>query len=295
MTGLVYLDGEYVDRAAATISVEDRGFIFGDGVYDVWRVVHGRLFEHGRHIERLARGLAALAIERPAVATEEGIAAVAEHLLLANSLARGEATLYLEITRGAAPRTHHFPPPGTPPTVFMAVNPFTPAYAPDARGRVSTVPIPVITAADVRWLRCDVKTVQLLPNVLAKQEAVSRGAGEAVLVRDGMVTEGTHTSVFAVLGGELRTHPPGNLILPSVTRALVLELARGLGIAVREEAVTAEELREVDELFIASTTSDVTPVTSVDGRTVGSGAAGPVTLALFDALRARLDLLAAPA
>jgi D-alanine transaminase len=252
-------------------------------VYEVWRVVNGRLFETERHLARLTRGLGELRIAAPPAATAEGILGVAERLLTDNGLLEGEATLYLEVTRGVAPRAHAFPDPAPAPTVFAMVNRFVPPHEQRARG-VSTV-----TAPDVRWLRCDIKTIQLLPNVLAKQAAAERGAMEAIFIRDGIVTEGSHANLFGVIGGELRTHPTNNLILPGITRAVVLEIARALGIPAREEAFKATELPKCEELFLAGTTTDVTPVVRVDDLVIGDGKPGPISLRLLKELRAHID------
>src|SRR5687768_16736616 len=277
----VYLNGQFLPAEQAKVSVLDRGFIFGDGVYEVWRVVDGKLIEHGRHDRRLRRGLKATEI---AVADKEldTLPAVADRLLRDNELTHGEGTFYLEITRGAAPRTHAYPPAGTKPAIFAMVSRFEVPQALRASGAKA------ITEPDVRWLRCDVKTVQLLPNCMAKQKAQSAGALEAILVRDGVVTEGTHTSVLGVKDGELRTHPLGPLILPSVTRELILEVAREQRVPVREEAFTTKELFALDELFVAGTTTDVTPIVDVDGKRIGSGKPGPVSMALYAGLQARL-------
>ena len=278
---MVYLNGQYLPSEKATISVLDRGFIFGDGIYEVWRVVEGKLFEHQRHDRRLRRGLKAIEISVPEKEIDS-LAHVAKRLLTENDLLQGEGTFYLEITRGAAPRTHAYPPPGTKPTIFAMVSRFEVPVALRASGAKA------ITEPDVRWLRCDVKTVQLLPNCMAKQKAQSAGALEAILVRDGVVTEGTHTSVLGVKDGELRTHPLGPLILPSVTRELILEVAREQRVPVREEAFTTKELFALDELFVAGTTTDVTPIVDVDGKRIGSGKPGPVSMALYAGLQARL-------
>jgi D-alanine transaminase len=277
----VYLNGEFLLADRAKISVLDRGFIFGDGVYEVWRVVEGKLFEHKRHDRRLRRGLKALEIQ---VADKEidALSSVAERLLSENDLMRGEGTFYLEITRGAAPRTHAYPPAGTKPTIFAMVSRFEVPHALRESGAKA------ITQPDVRWLRCDIKTVQLLPNVMAKQRAQLAGALEAILIRDGVVTEGTHTSVLGVKNGELLTHPLSPLILPSVTRELVLEVAREQNVRAREDALTEKELFALDELFVAGTTTDVTPIVEVDGRRIGSGKPGPVSRSLYSGLQSRL-------
>lgn len=277
----VYLNGQFLKAEDARLSVLDRGFIFGDGVYEVWRVVEGKLFEHARHDRRLRNGLASLEIPVPA-RDVEALADVAGRLLRENDLQSGEGTFYVEITRGAAPRTHAFPPAGTPPTIFAMVSRFEVPHALRAAGAKA------ITAPDVRWLRCDIKTVQLLPNCMAKQKAQAAGAMEAIFIRDGIVTEGTHTSVLGVKDGELLTHPLSPLILPSVTREIVLEVARAQGVPVRERGFTERELFALDELFISGTTTDVTPIVEVDGRRIGSGTPGPVSKQLYAGLQARL-------
>ncbi|HEU4628453.1 MAG TPA: aminotransferase class IV, partial [Gemmatimonadaceae bacterium] len=270
-------------RDEARVSVNDRGFLFGDGAYEVTRAVNGRLFEAERHRRRLARTLRGLQIEVPEATLDE-LDAVAGRLLRENGLTEGEATIYLQVTRGAAvPRTHHFPPAGTPPTIYLAASRFVPPDALRARGASA------VTVPDIRWARCDLKTVNLLPNALAKQRAVAAGADEAIFVRDGVVLEGAHTNVFAVLDGELRTAPATNLILPGVTRDVVLELARTAGLPVREYPLLHDELLAVSELFVTSTTSDVLPVVRVDGRPVGDGAPGSVAQRLHEALVQRMS------
>jgi D-alanine transaminase len=278
-----YLNGQYLPRSAATIPVEDRGFIFGDGVYEVWRAVNGRLFETDRHLARLAFGLRELRINAPDIVRRDVLDEVADHLFTDSGLLDGEATLYVEVTRGVAPRTHQFPAVGTKPTVFTTANRFLPPNDVRARGASA------ITVPDVRWLRCDIKTIQLLPNVMAKQAAAERDALESIMIRDGVVTEGSHTNVLGVLDGEIRTHPLDNLVLPGITRAVVLEIARALSIPVREEAFTERDISRLDECFLAGTTSDVMPIVRVNDRPVGSGTPGPITMRLFKEFRAHLD------
>src|SRR2546425_864714 len=228
----VYLNGEYLEQARAAVSVDDRGFLFGDGVYEVTRARNGRLFEAGRHLRRLERGLEALGIAPPPGFEPGGgaLLEIADRLLRDNGLMNGDALVYLEITRGVAERTHHFPPAGTPPTVFLRTNRL--AAPDDVRERGATV----ITTPDRRWERCDLKTVQLLPNVLAKQQAVTAGAFEAVFVRAGIVTEGASTNVFVVIDGAIHTHPATQRILPGITREIVLELAAERRLRVEEKA-----------------------------------------------------------
>lgn len=277
----VYLNGQYLPTDEAKISVLDRGFIFGDGVYEVWRLIEGKLFEHERHDRRLRRGLKTIEIAVPDKELE-ALPGVAERLIRENDLSQGEGTFYLEITRGVAPRAHAYPPPTTKATIFAMVSPFVVPHPIRASGAKA------ITQSDVRWLRCDVKTIQLLPNVMAKQKAQMAGALEAIFVRNGIVTEGTHTTVLGVKNGELRTHPLGPMILPSVTREIILELAREQGVPVKEFPFNTQELFALDELFVAGTTTDVTPIVEVDGKRIGSGKPGPISLALYAGLQSRL-------
>lgn len=280
---IVYLNGSYLPSDRAQLSALDRGFVFGDGVYEVWRVVNGRLFEAERHRERLERGLRELRIGPPDGADADGLRTIAERLLRENNLLEGHATFYVEVTRGVAPRTHQFPPSGTRPTIFA----YTAGLKPIDQDRRNGAR--AITRPDVRWLRCDIKTVQLLPNVLAKQAAVEAGAFEAIFIRDGVATEGTHSNLFAVLDGELRTHPTNNLILPGITRDVVIELAREQGVPVREEAVRDSDLRRCEELFFTGTTTDVLPVVRVDDFVVGEGRPGPIAAALYRGLVGRME------
>ena len=261
--------------------------MFGDGVYEVWRMIDGRAFEADAHLERLAFGLRELRITAPSVAQPAEFHAMAHRLLDASGLGAGEATLYLEITRGAAPRTHQFPPPGTSPTVYAVANRLETPEKLRAKGASA------ITTSDVRWLRCDIKTVQLLPNVLAKQAAVEQGAIEALFVREGVVTEGSHTNVFGVLDGMVRTHPSNHLILSGVTRKVVLGIAHELGLAVREEPFRESDIARLSEAFVVGTTTDVMPLVRVNGQTVGAGVPGPIATRVQGELRARLDMAGA--
>ena len=280
--GIVYLNGEWLPRAEARVSVDDRGFLFGDGVYEVTRAIGGVLVEAEAHLERLRRGLEGLEFAAGAVCPGALLRLSAE-ILEANGLTSGHATVYLQVTRGSAPRTHHFPAAGTPPTVYLSASRFTPPTELRERGAAA------ITHPDLRWARCDLKTVNLLPNVLAKQAAVQVNAAEALLLRDGVLTEGSHSTAFAVLDGELRTHPAGERILPGITRGLVLRMAEERGVPVREAAITAAQLARVEELFVTGTTTDVLPIVRLDGRTVGDGRPGRVTRALQAAYAARIE------
>lgn len=279
---IVSLNGVYLPKSEARVSPDDRGFLFGDGVYEVVRAIDGRMVDLDRHLARLTEGAAALALALDRAGGAAVVRAAWAHLLDANALGDGEALCYAQLTRGAAPRAHAYPAADTPPTLYAFAQRIDPPDALRQKGASA------VTYPDLRWARCDLKTINLLPNVMAKQAAAAAGAFEAVLVRDGVVTEASHSSAFAVVGGVLRTHPLGPRILPSITRAVVLELAAELGIAAREEAVTEAELRAAEEVFVASTTADVMPVVALDGARVGDGAPGPVSRALAAALARRL-------
>lgn len=278
MSGIVYLNGAFVDRADAKVSVDDRGFVFGDGVYEVTRSRDGVLLEVDRHVRRLERSLAGLDLSySPAELT-----AISLRLLRDNGLSRGEATVYWQVTRGAAsPRTHQFPPVGTPVTVYASASSFAPIHDKRATG------VGTILLADQRWARCDLKTINLLPNVIAKQKAIAAGMHEALLQRDGVIMEGAATNFFGVIEGVVRTHPTTNYILPGITREVVLELAGELGMAVRESPIFVDDIPRMSECFLTGTTNDVMPVVSIAGRTVGDGKPGPVAGRLYSALIAR--------
>lgn len=278
----VYLNGRYVPEAEALIPANDRGFIFGDGIYEVVRAIEGRLFAWEGHAERLANGLAGLRIEAGALASSATLRAVCEGLLARNALTTGEATIYLQVTRGAAKRVHAFPPRGTVPTVYAVASRFVPDRAMRAHGATA------ITYPDLRWARCDLKTVNLLGPVLARQAAAEAGSYEAILHRDGLVTEGAATTVFVVRDGVLITTPLSTAVLPSITRTVVLDCARALGIPVREEATPLAELPAVEELMVVGTTTDVQPIVALDGRPIGDGRPGPVTSRLQQAFTQRL-------
>lgn len=276
MRDIVYLNGAYLPKAEARLSPDDRGFLFADGVYEVVRSYGGRLFALERHLQRLADGLAALEIEGVDVGD---VGEVCRELLRRNDLAEADALVYLQITRGAAPRTHAFPDPPVPPTVYATAYGFTPKGDP-------AVGVRVITAPDQRWTRCDIKSVALLPNCLANQQARARGLPEALLVRDGVVLEGTHTSFFGVFDGEVRTAPASNYILPSITRATVLDLCRERRIPHAERPIFLHQVAEADELFLAGTTMEVMPIVEVDGAAVANGRPGPVARRLLELFRA---------
>jgi D-alanine transaminase len=285
---LVYLNGDIIPRDEARISVDDRGFVFGDGVYEVTRVINGHLFEEEAHWQRLQASMESVSIRSDFI-DQARIRSISEELLRENGLLEGEATVYVQVTRGVAPRAHAFPGPEVEPTLYAFTNPFRIPLEQRAKG------VGAITAPDIRWTRCDIKSINLLPNAMAKQRAIEAGAWEALFIRDGALTEGALTNVFGVLDGELRTYPKSNYILAGITREVVLELARELGIPTRETPVYAEQLAALDELFLTGTTTDVQAVVSLDGRPVGTGRVGPISKALNEALVARMGRVVAGA
>ena len=274
---IVYLNGGFIPFEKAFISPDDRGFMLGDGVYEVIRWDTGKFFKMDEHIERFERSLKALRIDFPGTAA---IPSVAKRLVAENGLGEKHAKFYIQVTRGAAARCHTFPPEGTVPTVYACAHEFRP------RMKETETGIAAITVPDIRWSRCDIKAVTLLPNILAQQRAVEAGAGEAIFVRDGFVTEGSQSNVFAAFGGTVRTAPDSNYILPGITRDTVMDLCGTLGVPLEPRAFSEEEVRKADELFIVGTTTEVTPVVTLDGRPVGRGTPGPIARKLLTALRA---------
>lgn len=279
---IVYVNGSFVPRSEARISIEDRGFVFGDGVYEVLRAINGRLFAARFHNDRLKRSLEGVRISLTGDDSPESLTEIGKQLLRENGLLQGEATLYMQVTRGVATRAHNFPPPDVSPTIYISVARFTP-YSELAQNGA-----PVISHPDLRWGRCDLKTLNLLPNVLASQTAKERGAFEAMLIRDGVVTEGTKTNFFGVVDGSLRTHPSDTHILPGITRSVLRDLARGLSIDLDETPILSDEIPRLSELFLTGTTTDVMPVVRLDDKPVGKGKPGELTKRLRRVLAASL-------
>jgi D-alanine transaminase len=268
---IVYVNGKFVPRAEARVSVEDRGFVFGDGVYEVLRAINGRLFASKFHNDRLRRSLEGIRINLPAGQSPERFTEIGKQLLKENGLLQGEATLYMQVTRGAATRLHNFPPPDVQPSVYISVASFTP-YREQALSGASAISHP-----DLRWGRCDLKTINLLPNVLASQAAKEKGAFEAMLIRDGVITEGSKTNFFGVVHGTLRTHPCDNHILPGITRSVLRDLAREVKVEFEETPIRVDEIPQLSELFLTGTTTDVMPVVTLDEKPVGKGKPGELT------------------
>jgi D-alanine transaminase len=276
----VYLNGEFLPYEAARVPIDDRGFMLADGIYEVIRVYDGRPFEFGRHLARLERSAAALRLQLDPGITE--LERICLELIARNGLP--EASIYIQVTRGAAPRMHAMPP-DLKPTTLVIVNPAT-----RPRPELLEAGARAITLPDDRWSRCDVKVIGLTANVIAKQRAVDAGAFEAIYVRDGSVTDCSSCNIFAVFGGVLQTAPNSNYILSGITREVVLELAAANGIPTREFPFRLEELRAADEVFVTGTSSEIMPITRLDGAAVADGSVGPVTRRLMQLFQARVQL-----
>ncbi len=274
---ICYLNGEFVDHATAVVSVDDRGFLFADGVYEVIRVYDGRPFLMQQHMERLKYGLRELRIT--AGFTDE-LVAVADRLIGDNDLRSGDSTIYMQITRGAAPRAHAFPPAETPPTVYVIAKPFK-----NHPEKYWSDGVAAVTVPDTRWSRCDIKSIALLPNVLANQAAKDAGAFEAVFVRDGALIEGSHSNLWGVIKGEAVTYDACGYILSGITRNLVLERAGELGVTAREAPLRLDDLAGIEELFLTGTTTEIMPVVKLDDHVIGDGTPGPLTRKLMAAYR----------
>ena len=275
----VYLNGQFLPLEEAKISVLDRGFIYGDGVYELVPVYGRRPYRLRQHLARLQRSLDGIRLANPH--TDDEWEAIIAGLI--GRMAFADQGVYLQVTRGAAKRDHAFPA-GVAPTVFMMSNPLAlPSREQIERG------VAVVTAADERWLHCDLKTISLLGNVLARQLAVDAGATETVLFRNGYLTEASASNVLLVRDGVIVAPPKDNQILPGITYDVAFELAREAGLPIEVRAVSKDEALAADEMWLSSSTKEVLAVTSVDGRPLGGGKPGPVfrkVHALFQASKA---------
>ena len=263
-----YVDGAYLPLAEARVSPMDRGFLFGDGAYEVIPVYSRRAFRLDEHVARLANTLAAMRLANPHSADEW-------KAIILEIVARNpwdDQSVYLQVTRGADTRRNHaFPGPEVKPTVFLMSEPLvTPSAEQLATG------IAAVSAADIRWLRCDLKTVSMLANCLLRQHAIDHGCMETVLFRDSFLTEGAASSIFVCKDGVLLVPPKSHLMLPGITYDVVLELARRHGMKHEVREVLEAEVRSADELWMTSSTKEVLPITALDGRPVGDGKPGPM-------------------
>ncbi len=276
----VFLNGDYLPRSEALVSADDRGFAFGDGVYEFTPVYRGRSLRMGPRLERLRVGLKELMIDYDVSLVES----IYNQLLVRNKLAElPTAAIYFQVTRGPAPRTHAFPPDGTLPTVYAYAAPLGRPARPDWAVGASAVTFP-----DFRWGRVDIKTLQLLPNILAQEAAQRAGVGEAILVRDGIALEGARSNLFFVFDGAIRTHPTSNQILAGISRQLILELARERGYQIHERSTPVSQLRQASEVFLTGSSCELLPIVRIDGVPVGNGTVGPISEDLYDAFIQRV-------
>ncbi|MBX3440036.1 MAG: D-amino acid aminotransferase [Planctomycetaceae bacterium] len=273
-------NGELMPLRDVRVSVLDRAFLFGDAIYEVLRVYRGRPFLEAEHLERLRRSLREI---RVSCDVDRLVHRMRETLRLAQVQ---EGLIYIQVTRGEAPRTHRFPQGDCRPNELVYVEEFTAdPYAVPREAGAATVTIP-----DLRWKRCDIKSVNLLANCLAAQQAAEQGCVEALLVAaDGTITEGSHMSAFGVMDGQVLTSPLSPSILPGITRGLLARLAARCDVPLQETSFRVTDLPQLDELFLTGTTSEVLPVVQVDGQAIGTGRPGPVTRALQAAYRQFLE------
>ncbi|MCP4125496.1 MAG: D-amino acid aminotransferase [Gammaproteobacteria bacterium] len=263
----VYLNGEFLPLQEARISVMDRGFLFGDSIYEVIPAYTGRLFRLPHHLERLGNSLQGIRMQNPM--SDGEWSSILERLVAQNP--QQDQSVYLQVTRGAAEQRDHTIPDALDATVFAMASPMhdpDPALARDGTS--------AITLDDIRWRLCNIKSTALLANVLLKQQAKDSDAIESILIRDGNAMEGAASNLFIVSAGELITPPKSNFLLPGITRDLILELAVKHGLTHSERSITEAELRSADEIWLTSSTKEIMPVTTLDHTSVGSGTPGPV-------------------
>ncbi len=278
MPNVAFINGAFMPLAEANVSIEDRGFQFGDGVYEVIRTYKGRPFSIEAHLARLDRSAAALDLTQP-YSRAEWTGHVLEGVKRA---AYPEAKIYLQITRGVASRDHAYSDEATP-TVVMTVREFHPLDR-----SMQATGVEAMTTEDIRWGRCDIKSVNLLANVLARQQVKQARVFEAILVNAGLVTEGAVSNVMVVQGGTVVTAPEGPRILSGVTRAIVLDLALSEGVPTQERFVSQSDLYAADEVFLTGTTVEVLAVIRVDGKVIGNGRPGPITQRLAASFASRV-------
>lgn len=266
--GKIIYNGELKYRSAIQIDVEDRGYQFGDGVYEVIRVYNGKLFAADMHLNRLMDSAKLIQLKVPFTVAE--IKEKTKELVTAENLEYG--IVYMQLTRGISPRNHAFP--------MDEVDPVFVAYTKEMPYTGMKTGVKAVTAEDIRWLRCNIKSLNLLGNILAKQQAVEAGCDEAIQHRDGTVTEGSSSNVAIIVKGTLKTHPATNLILNGITRQILLKLCNDNGISYVEEPFTLSDMMDADEVLYTSTGVEVTPITAIDGQLIGDGKVGSITLQL---------------
>ncbi len=274
MGRVAYVEGKYVDLRRASVSLEDRGLQFADSVYEVIALVDGRLVDLDLHLDRLSRSRTGLNLSLPM--TDSALRVVLGEIVRRNR--RRDGLLYLQVTRGHAPRSHVFPAAPRS-SLMVTLRPWTPFPASLEAG------VGVISGTDLRWRRCDLKTTGLLPNVLAKQRAAEAGAFECWMIRDGIITEGGSSNAWIVRDGQVYTHPLDERVLGGITRAVILQLAAANGLTCVEQGFGPAEVGRAEEAFLTSTSSFIVPVVRFDGEKVGAGRPGPVTRRLRDLYR----------
>jgi D-alanine transaminase len=279
---IAYFNGTFLPKNEINISPDDRGFLFADGVYEVARWYEGFFYDMNSHVTRLKRGLRELRINWD---NADLFPSISIELIKLNKLEIQPAMVYLQVTRGVAKRSHFFPSPEVNPTVYASVWGFMPESELKESG------IKVMLKEDIRWNRCDIKSVALLPNTLSFQEAYENGMKECIFVRNGLITEGSHSNIFFVIEGTLFTHPESNHILSGVTRKNIIRIAQESGIKIREEALQENRIRFVNEAFITNTSAEIIPVTELGGNTIGEGAPGPVTRIIREKFEAEIKIL----
>lgn len=270
---LVYLNGAFTPLSEAKIPVLDRGFIFGDGVYEVIPLYARKLFRAKQHMARLFRSLAATGIRNPH-SEQEWMALIDK---VASACAADDQLIYMQVTRGVARRAHAFPPDATP-TVFVMTNPFAPPGA-----AVCEQGLACVTVEDRRWLRCDIKSISLLGNVLAAQQAAEQGASEAIQFRDGFLSEGASSNAWIIKDGKLMGPPKDTLILEGIRYGLIEELCASCNIPFETRRIARDEVLAADEVLLSSAGREVLPVVTLDGQTIGNGKPGPVFRRLYAA------------
>ena len=275
---ICYLNGDFMPLRDARISPLDRGFLYSDGAYEVTPVYGGRPFRFDHHHDRLTRSLREIRMEDPLA--REAWRDLYRQLIARNAHA-GDLYIYVQVTRGAEFGRNHAPLPDVPRTIFAFASPW-----PEGRAGWRENGLPAITAQDTRWSRCDIKSVSLLANVLLRQLAVDAGASETILLRDGQLTDSSASSVHVVIDGELRTPPNSWKLLPGTTRGVIEEVAGKAGVQWRAVGVSEQELRSASEILLGAATREVQPITTLDGKPVGTGKPGPVWRKLYDAYQA---------
>jgi len=275
----VLINEHLVDEQDAKVPYNDRGYVFGDGIYEYIRTYNNNIFTAKPHFERLLRSAKEIGLELKYNVDE--LTELIQELLAANGVVNGG--VYIQVTRGAAPRDHAFPTPSVEANVMA----FTKTY--ERPYKLLEEGINAITTEDIRWLRCDIKSLNLLGNVLAKERAVKYNAQEAIQHRGDIVTEGSSSNVYAIKAGEIYTHPVNNYILNGITRMVIKDIAEEKGIPFNEGTYTVDFLRNADEIIVSSTSIEVMPVVKLDGEQVGDGEVGPITKSLQEGFNSYID------